>query len=85
MHRLKPRADIQRLRARIVRLETHLDAPGAGIEQPRDADCLQVLGRQPSRRSRTISRAALCPGAPVTPPPGCAPEPQWYSPLSGPR
>ena len=25
--------------------------------------------------SRRISRAALCPGAPVTPPPGCVPEP----------
>jgi len=30
----------------------------------------------PRRRSRSTSRAALCPGTPVTPPPGCAPEPQ---------
>ena len=26
-------------------------------------------------KSRNISRAALCPGSPVTPPPGCVPEP----------
>ena len=26
-------------------------------------------------KSARISRAALCPGAPVTPPPGCVPEP----------
>jgi hypothetical protein len=26
-------------------------------------------------RSRSTSRAALCPGAPVTPPPGCVPDP----------
>jgi hypothetical protein len=31
--------------------------------------------RQPPVRSLMISRAALCPGAPVTPPPGCAPAP----------
>ena len=30
---------------------------------------------RPRRASRRISRAALCPGTPVTPPPGCAPEP----------
>jgi Tripartite tricarboxylate transporter family receptor len=29
------------------------------------------------RRSVRIARAALWPGAPVTPPPGCAPAPQW--------
>ena len=28
------------------------------------------------RKSPKITRAALCPGAPVTPPPGCAPEAQ---------
>ena len=27
------------------------------------------------RRSASTARAALCPGAPVTPPPGCAPAP----------
>ena len=27
-------------------------------------------------KSRSTSRAQLCPGAPVTPPPGCAPAPQ---------
>jgi APA family basic amino acid/polyamine antiporter len=41
-----------------------------------------LLGRQPrwsifhsTERSRMISCAALWPGAPVTPPPGCVPEP----------
>ena len=29
--------------------------------------------------------AALWPGAPVTPPPGCVPAPHRYRPLSGPR
>ena len=33
-----------------------------------------VQNRRP--RSRAITRAALWPGAPVTPPPGCVPEPQ---------
>src|SRR5215813_10710582 len=32
--------------------------------------------RRRRRRSAMIARAALWPGAPVTPPPGCAPEPQ---------
>src|SRR5215813_843227 len=32
--------------------------------------------RRRRRRSVRIARAALWPGAPVTPPPGCAPEPQ---------
>lgn len=35
--------------------------------------------------SFSISRAALKPGAPITPPPGCAPEPHRYSPLTGVR
>ena len=35
-----------------------------------------ALPDQRRRKSLSISRAALCPGAPVTPPPGCAPEPQ---------
>ena len=36
-------------------------------------------------KSRKISRAALCPGAPVTPPPGWLPAPHKYSPGIGPR
>ncbi len=37
------------------------------------------------RTSRSTSRAALCPGAPVTPPPGWVPAPQVYRPGIGPR
>jgi hypothetical protein len=36
-------------------------------------------------RSRSTSRAQLWPGAPVTPPPGCAPDPHRYRPRSGVR
>ena len=36
-------------------------------------------------KSRSTSRAQLWPGAPVTPPPGWAPEPQRYSPFTGVR
>ena len=32
-----------------------------------------------------ISRAALYPGAPITPPPGCAPDPHRYRPRTGVR
>jgi hypothetical protein len=35
--------------------------------------------------SARIARAALWPGAPVTPPPGCVPEPHMYRPGSGAR
>ena len=35
---------------------------------------------RPRRKSARISRAALWPGAPVTPPPGWVPEPHMYSP-----
>ena len=38
-----------------------------------------------SERSYRISRAALCPGAPVTPPPGCVPDPHIYNPAIGER
>ena len=41
--------------------------------------------RRPRRKSAMISRAALWPGAPVTPPPGCVPEPHMYRPFKGPR
>src|SRR5206468_11065312 len=37
------------------------------------------------RRSAFTTRAALWPGAPITPPPGCVPEPQRYSPRRGVR
>ncbi|SPF33818.1 hypothetical protein SBA4_1350022 [Candidatus Sulfopaludibacter sp. SbA4] len=33
----------------------------------------------------SISRAQLYPGAPITPPPGCAPDPHKYSPSTGVR
>ena len=46
---------------------------------------LQVTLRTSVQRSFRISRAALCPGAPMTPPPGCAPEPHRYRPLTGVR
>ena len=36
-------------------------------------------------KSRSTSRAQLCPGAPVTPPPGWVPDPHMYRPFSGPR
>ena len=48
------------------------------------AGCAARLG-EARARSRRISRAALCPGAPVTPPPGCVPEPHIYSPCTGER
>ena len=35
--------------------------------------------------SFNISRAALYPGAPITPPPGCAPDPHKYRPRTGVR
>ena len=41
---------------------------GGGVQAAR-----LILRHKPP--SATISRAALCPGAPVTPPPGCVPEP----------
>src|SRR5579863_4083367 len=40
---------------------------------------------RPRRKSVRISRAALCPGAPLTPPPGWVPAPHMYRPGSGPR
>ena len=44
--------------------------------EPRDAQA----GNGSRQRSRSISRAALRPGSPVTPPPGWAPAPHRYSP-----
>ena len=40
-------------------------------------------GILPLFASAKIATAALCPGAPVTPPPGCAPDPHRYRPGSG--
>ena len=57
--------------------EAHGDIPGDIRSANRNA--------HESSPSRNISRAALCPGTPVTPPPGCAPEPHRYSPLNGVR
>ena len=39
--------------------------------------------RRPRFRSAAIPRAAFAPGPPVTPPPGCAPDPHRYRPASG--
>jgi hypothetical protein len=46
------------------------DLRGLGEERFGDAYCLL--------RSEMTRRAALCPGAPVTPPPGWAPDPHRY-------
>jgi len=69
------------------------DAPKLVQDEPADAFCRRLTGRRqavdqrtrPRLKSRTISRAALCPGSPVTPPPGCAPAPHRYNPASGMR
>ena len=37
------------------------------------------------RRSRSTARAALAPGAPMTPPPGCVLDPHMYMPRTGER
>ncbi len=60
-----------------------LTAPG----MLRDADhrARYACFNRPRRKSAMISRAALWPGAPVTPPPGCVPEPHMYRPFKGPR
>ena len=56
-----------------------LRAPRAGqhAAQIEDLDALERLQwrRLQKRRSWSTARAALWPGAPVTPPPGCAPDP----------
>src|ERR1700685_4120025 len=43
------------------------------------------LGHRRARKSRSISRAALWPGAPVTPPPGWVEAPHMYKPGIGAR
>src|SRR5205085_11080704 len=61
--------------------------PGEHAAQVEDLDPVERLQwrRFQKRRSCRTARAALCPGAPVTPPPGCAPEPHRYSPAIGVR
>ena len=51
--------------------------PGEHAAEVEDPDALQRLhaARFQKRRSESTARAALWPGAPVTPPPGCAPDP----------
>ena len=60
--------------------------PGKHPRQVEHADPFERLlhaRRRHGLRSARIDTAALCPGAPVTPPPGCAPDPHRYSPGSG--
>ena len=51
--------------------------PGKYAAKVEDPDPLQRFQcrRLQIRRSDRKACAALCPGAPVTPPPGCAPDP----------
>jgi len=64
---------------------------GAGglmrLELARWSSCkrYRILAMRLRLKSRKISRAALWPGAPVTPPPGWPPEPHKYRPAIGPR
>src|SRR5258706_11623444 len=46
---------------------------------------VDFLRRDQFHKSLRISRAALYPGAPMTPPPGCAPDPHRYRPGTGVR
>ena len=82
-----PRAlDLDDVRTEVGKL---LGAPGAGKDPAKveNANALERLQarRLQGRRSASTAAAALCPGAPVTPPPGWAPEPHRYSPGSGMR
>src|SRR5215468_7212168 len=53
-------------------------AKGPGILPQEGASGLTFQARAGiDRRSRRISRAALCPGTAPTPPPGCAEDPHW--------
>ncbi len=56
-----------------------------GSAQPARVLLGVTSGQRRRLASRRISRAALWPGMPVTPPPGCVPEPHRYSPGIGPR
>lgn len=70
----KPRLPSQRSFALLAR---HIDRG--------DWSCRHPNNRPTKLRSRNISCAALCPGAPVTPPPGCVPDPHIYRPDIGAR
>src|SRR5882724_3662850 len=66
-------------------LQLHRPYPGAlRLSAPCDHRP-HACFKRPRRKSAMISRAALWPGAPVTPPPGCVPDPHMYSPFRGPR
>ena len=67
-------------RSDAMHLTANLPQPGHGV--PRVARAARQRRR---RQSRSTSRAALWPGAPVTPPPGWVPAPHMYRPGSGPR
>jgi len=56
-----------------------------GEENYRDTGKMLAMVSALERRgmSFTISRAALWPGMPLTPPPGCVPAPHMYSPGTG--
>ena len=65
--------------------EEEAEDHGEYVEQTTAFQKLVSPAHQRPPRSRSTSRAQLWPGAPVTPPPGCAPEPQRYSPGTGVR
>ncbi len=57
--------------------------PHGDVREAPARDRLTALRQRRRFRSARTSRAAFRPGAPVTPPPGCAPDPARYSPSSG--
>ena len=59
----------------------HRDGPG--LEHGSHAHWRGPYQRRRRFRSARISRAAFAPGAPVTSPPGCAPDPHRYRPPTG--
>ena len=60
--------------------------PIAPLEPPGDTAFLGDHSRPPKAHPRfSISRAQLNPGAPITPPPGCAPDPHRNKPFTGVR
>ena len=73
-----------------ARRDRSIRVSGSGQEVDYSADAGLAIAAyacftRPRRKSAMISRAALWPGAPVTPPPGCVPDPHMYSPFKGPR
>ena len=61
---------------------TAIELPGECVTLPH---ATEHGDRHPARRSRRISRAALYPHAPITPPPGWVAAPHMYSPRTGVR